>query len=229
MIAEADNVEFEIVELSDPFAEHRSDIELFWTEYCRRNPGSYSEKVLNVFNVERTEQGFKLYISFANFYEVLYSKTIGNIKTRNLFSGGYIRTSDGYFCLAVDRNNEINLIGGVASLEDFDDGRFIPDLCLIRECKEEMGIDISDNHFSYALKYLKITSDDEPYFPVGLLYEINTTYSKLELENLFAGNSHDNELLKLKWLRLDNKEAMELNIRRQYIKELFDLIRRKET
>ena len=229
MIIEANNVEFEIVEIPDPFAEYRSDIEFFWAEYCRKNPGSYSERVLNVSSVERTVQGFKLYISFADFYEVLYSKVIGNIKTRNLFSGGYIQTSDGYFCLVVDRNNEINLIGGVASLNDFDDGRFIPELCLKRECKEEMGIDISDDHFSYALKYLRITSDNEPYFPVGLLYEIKTIYSKQELENLFAGSSHDNELLKLKWFRLDNIEELEINTRRKYIIELFDLIRHGQT
>ena len=226
MVTELKNVEFEIIETADPFAEFRDDIEQFWEEYCRNNPKAYSEKILNVFGAKETEHGLKLQIGIANYYEALYSKITGNIKTRCLFSGAYIRTNDGYYCLAVDMNNEINLIGGLASLEDFKDGKYIPEICLIRECKEEMGIDITDEHFKYELKYLKNTSGSESYYPVGILYEINTCYSKSDLEDLFKNNAHDNELTALKFVRADDCLELEIISRRKYIAELFDLILR---
>ena len=225
MIIKIRNIEFEIIETADQFAEFRDDIEQFWTEYCRKNPEAFSEKILNVLCIEETEHGIKLQIGIANYYEAFYSKIIGNIKTRNLFSGAYILTSDGYCCLAVDTSDEINLIGGVASLKDFDQGRFIPDLCLIRECKEEMGIDITDNHFTYEPKYLKVTSGNENYFPVGILYEIKTSYSMNELEAIFKSNAHDNELSALKFIRLDDCHEPGTSTRRKYIIELFDLLR----
>jgi 8-oxo-dGTP pyrophosphatase MutT (NUDIX family) len=227
MIIRVKNIEFEIMETADPFSEFRNDIEQFWAEHCRKNPEAFSEKILNVLGTEETAQGIKLQIGIANYYEAFYSKNVGNIKTRNLFSGAYILTSDGYYCLAVDTTNEINLIGGVASLEDFDNGRYIPELCLIRECKEEMGIDITDEHFTYELKYLKVTSGNENYFPVGILYEINTSYSKYELETIFKSNPHDNELSSLKFIRLDGCNEPGISTRRKYIIELFDLLRKE--
>lgn len=225
MITEVKNVEFNIIDTSDPFEQFRDDIERFWAEYCSKHPEAYSEKILNLFGSEETAHGIRLIIGWINYYEAFYSKIAGNIQTRNLFSGAYIITSDGYYCVAVDWNSEINLIGGVASAEDFENGKYIPEKCLVRECKEEMGIDITDDHFSYELKYLKITSGDENYFPTGLIYEVKTDYTKSEIEELFMTNAHDNELQAIKFLRPDDSEVL-AGSRRKYIFELFDMMRK---
>ena len=217
MIREVKNVEFEIIETPDPYASYREDIERFWKEYCLKNPSAFSEKILNLFDTEETKKGLILRIGWINFYEAFYSKHVGNIKTRNLFSGGYILTSDGYYCLAVDWENQINLIGGAASKKDFEGGEFDPELCLIRESREELGIDITDEHFRYELKYIKLDGGEEYYFPVGILYEVRTDYSRKELENIFARNAHDNELQTLAFIRLDDPEGFVLNTRRKYI------------
>ena len=227
MIREVKNVEFEIIETADPFTRFREDIETVWKKHCLDDPSAFSEKILNLFDTEETEDGLKLRIGWINYYEAFYSKYVGNIRTRSLFSGGFILTSDGYYCLAVDWENQINLIGGLASKDDFRDGRFVPELCLIRESKEEMGIDITDEHFRYELKYIKTSSDEEYYSPVGLLYEVKTDHTRKELEDMFMRNSHDNELQTIQFVRLDNPEGCVLNTRRKYIIELFDLIRLK--
>jgi hypothetical protein len=88
-----------------------------------------------------------------------------------------------------------------------------------------MGIDITDDHFSYELKYLKITSGDENYFPTGLIYEVKTDYTKSEIEELFKTNAHDNELQAIKFLRPDDSEVL-AGSRRKYIFELFDMMRK---
>ncbi len=225
MIREISNVEFNMIRTSDPFGEFRDDIERFWAEYCANHPEAYSENILNLFDYEETANGIRLNIGWINYYEAFYSKIVGNIQTRNLFSGAYIITSDGFYCVAVDWNSEINLIGGVASAEDFENGEYIPEKCLIRECQEEMGIDITDNRFSYELKYLKITSDNENYFPTGLIYEVRTDYTRSEIEELFKTNAHDNELQAIKFFRPDDSEVL-AGSRRKYIFELFDMMRK---
>ena len=229
MIREAKKVEFELIETADPFFRFREDIDSMWKKHCLENPSAYSEKILNLFDTEETETEIKFRIGWINYYEAFYSKTVGNIQTRSLFSGGYILTSDGYYCLAVDWESQINLIGGVASQDDFEDGQFVPERCLIRECKEEMGIDITDEHFQYELKYLKIDAGDENYSPAGLLYEVRTDYSKEKLEDIFANFAHDDELQTLKFIRLDDPDGSVLNTRRKYIIELFDHIKEDST
>ena len=227
MIREVKNVEFEMIETDDPFSRFREDIENVWKKHCLEDPSAFSEKILHLFDTEETEKGLKLRIGWINYYEAFYSKHIGNIKTRSIFSGGYILTSDGYYCLAVDWENQINLIGGLASKDDIKDGRFVPELCLIRESKEEMGIDITDEHFQYELKYLKV-GGDEYYSPVGILYEVKTDHTKKALEDMFLRNAHDNELKTIQFIRLDDPEGFALHTRRKYIIELFDQIRLKK-
>ena len=145
-------------------------------------------------------------------------------KTRALFSGGYVITSDGYYCVAADQNMDINLIGGLASLLDIKDGNYNPELCLIREFKEEIGADIKGEGFSYELRYIKVPAGDEIYFPVGLIYEVKTSLSKKELEKLFTENAHDNELDSLVFFEKDEKTVFANNTRRPYLNELFDII-----
>ena len=144
--------------------------------------------------------------------------------TRTLFSGGYVITCDGYYCLAVDTNGDINLIGGVSSVRDTDGGIFDPEHCLIREFREEIGVDISGEDFEYDLKFIKVPEGKEIYFPVGLLYEVRTKHTKDELEFIFQNSAHDNELQSIKFLNRYEKEILGQNTRRPYITELFDLI-----
>ena len=227
MIFEIDKVRFIEDKIKDPFSKYRNDIEKFWEMYQKNNPGSYSERILNVFDINRIDQYFTLNISWINFYEALYSKLTGNIKTRTLFSGGYIKTGDGYYCLAVDKNEHINLIGGVSSCNDFKDGIYDPKHCLIREFKEEIGVDIRQDAYDCDMKYIKIPDDNEIYSPVGLIYEIMTDRTKNELETRFANTNHDDELKMLRFFDQDERELFRLNKRRPYINDLFELVFKK--
>lgn len=227
MIKEIANINFIKLDLEDSFKTYRTDIEEFWDTFHRTNPDSYSEKLLNVFDISEDEQGYTLSVDWINFYEALYSKHTENIKTRPLFSAGYVITCDGYYCLAVDANGNINLIGGVSSVEDMEDSKFVPELCLIREFQEEIGVDIQGEDFTYELKYIKAPEGNEIYFPVGLIYQVRTKFTKDELENIFRNSAHDNELQSIKFLTRNEKEIFRHNTRRPYINELFDLMNLK--
>ena len=224
MIKEVKKADIKLTATNDPFKDHRDEIEKFWEGFRKENPEAYSEQILNVFEIEERDQEYTLTAGLINFYESFYSRTTNMYKTRALFSGGYVITSDGYYCVAADQNTDINLIGGLASLLDIKGGRCDPELCLIREFKEEIGADINGNEFSYNLRYIKIPTGDEIYFPVGLIYEVKTSLSKKELEDVFSKNAHDNELGSLVFFEKDEKAVFENNTRRPYLNELFDMI-----
>lgn len=224
MIKEVKNVDIRQVTIADPFKDHRDEIEKFWECFRKENPEAYSEQILNVFEIEENDWEYVLTTGIINYYESFCSRTTKMYKTRALFSGGYVITSDGYYCIAADQNIDINLIGGLASLLDIKNGRYDPELCLIREFKEEIGADINGDEFSYKLRYIKVPAGDEIYFPVGLIYEVRTSLSRNELEVLFKENAHDNELGSLVFFEKNEKAVFENNTRRPYLNELFDIV-----
>lgn len=224
MITEVNNVTFTLIEHGDLFAGYREDIEAFWAEICRNDPNAYSDQVLSVLETKQDGADYALTIGWIRFHESFYSKMVGNIRTRTLFSGGYIVTDDGYFCVALDKRPTINLIGGVASVDDMTAGKYDPAHCLIREFREEVGLDITDEAFHYELKYMRSAPDDVKYAPIGLLYEVRTTMQKEELQELFRQNERDDELQDLLFFRSGDYSIFGKYKQRPYIRELFEQI-----
>ena len=152
---------------------------------------------------------------------------VGNIKTRSLFSGGYILTNDNYICFVIDKNSIMNLVGGMASIEDFIKDKYNPNLCIAREFKEEIGLDINSDKFIYSIKYIKYPNDIEDikfHYSVGLIYEIRADYSKDELDYLFNHSKHDNEIKSIFYLKLNECANLNEYIKKDYIDELYSLI-----
>lgn len=225
MIKELSKVTFTETDRDDPFRAYRKEIEEFWAYCCRENPDAYSEEILNVFDVRGKDKEFILDTGKIDFYEGFFSKHTGKIKASPLFSGGYLKTRDGYFCLALDKDRNINLIGGLASLTDYKDGIYDPDICLAREFLEETGCDIREGSFSYSIKYIKVPDEDEAYSPTGLIYEVKTSYGNDEIYKIFRESRHDSELSSLIFFLPDEEEIFRKNNRRPYINSLFDLLR----
>ena len=96
-----------------------------------------------------------------------------------------------------------------------------------REVKEEIGLDITDDRFVFNIKYLKCPNekeDEKAYYPVGLIYEIKTDYTKQELNDLFSVMEHDSELKFLIFLKKNEHSKLDGYAKKDYIDSLYNLI-----
>ena len=163
--------------------------------------------------------------SKTKFASLMYAKETKEIMIHSLFSASYVRTSDNYVCIILNYNNKLNTIGGLASDEDIINNKFDYKKCLIREFKEELGIDLNNNEkFDIYLRFLKHPKENEM-GGFGTLFEIKTKYTHDELQGMFNNNDHDSEVKQLIFFNQDNyKEILNHNLREVYFDELFDLI-----
>ena len=206
---------------------YKKEIERFWNDYSKNKPEMFNGDVVSVSEIKEVDGNYNITIDIIKFCNIAYTKMVGNIKTRSLFSGGYIVTSDNYIGFAINKDNMINLVGGMASIEDFINDKYDSDSCIKREFIEEMGIDINDDKFSFQLKYIKYPEGEEDkkfHYPVGLIYEIKSGYSKSELDNLFKSLKHDNEISSILFFKLDEHFNIDNYSKKDYIDELYKII-----
>lgn len=220
-------IDFILNKNDSEFDSYREDIVRYWNDFCKDKTEFFDGDVVSVSDITELNNDYKVAINILKYSDVIYSKMVGNITTRALFSGGYVLTSDNYIGFVIDRKNRVNLAGGMASTEDFINDQYDPSLCMIREYKEEIGLDIDSDKFNYVIKYIKYPGDNEKnqnYYPVGVIYEIKTEYSKKELIDLFDKLKHDNELNSIFFLNFNDFSKLNNYKKNSYVDELYRLI-----
>ena len=203
----------------------QNEIKNNWKEFIKdKNPNDFFDgDIYCATNIDDSKPSINF--SKTKYSYMIYAKITKKIIIRSLFSAGYIRTSDNYICIILNNRNELNAIGGMASNEDIKDNKFDYNNCIIREIKEELGINIKNNpNFKLILKYLKYPNNDDlkkTYYPVGTLYEINTKYTKKELISLYNKKEHDSEVKELMFYNNDNyKDIYAYDKKTEYLDEL---------
>ena len=212
---------------NNEYDSYKEDIVKYWNDFSKDKTEIFNGDVVSVQDINETNDDYKLTLNIIKFSDVVYSKMVGKIKTRALFSGGYILTSDNYIGFVIDRRNTLNLVGGMASTEDFINNKYNPNLCMFREFKEELGIDIECDKFNSVIKYIKYPAGSEntqSHYPTGLIYEIKTNYTKEELSSLFNTSKHDNEINSILFLNYDDCDKLSQYTKKDYIDELYRLI-----
>lgn len=222
--------------LNSPFNLERSETEQssiteYW-ESLNSNSAFSNDNgfVYLVTSYQATNSGYLFNIGQTHYCDLVYARDTKKIIAHSLFVSSYIKTSDDYICVILDKNNRINTIGGLADSSDFCGGSFLPEKCLHREVNEELGINLLDQElFRYRTKYVKLPSSDEAnisLFPIGLIYEIRTKLTSIELKNWYSNNysQTDGEVKSLLFVNRDNYKSLpKVNIVR-YIPELLDHI-----
>ena len=229
MLKKIKHINFILKEKDNMFEEYRTEILNHWEQFIKNREDAQNEDVLTVSDIKEDNGDLRVVINWIKYCDIMYSKMKGNIKTRSVFSGGYVVTSDNYVCFAVDKNDSINLIGGMASKKDFVNSEYNPDKCIIREFKEEIGLDILKSGFYFRIKYLKLPNEEENkkfYYPVGLIYEIKADYTMKDFNNLFNTKKHDSELKSLIFLKNKEQNKLDKYTKKSYIDELYNLIKK---
>lgn len=222
MLKDVKKINFKL-EDNKVFSEYQNEISEYWKEFSKEKNDVFDGDVIAVSNIEENDLSYDITINLIKYSELIFSKKI-NIGLKALFSGGYIITSDNYVCFALNKNNKINLVGGMASIDDILNNKYNPNLCMIREFKEEIGLNLNSDKFKYNIKYIKNSNENEKNNSIGLIYKINTNYTKDELNNLFINNNHDDELKELIFLRKNELSRLDSYDKVVYINELYSLI-----
>lgn len=200
------------------------NIEKEWNEIIKNNINNYFNG--NIYCVTKFDESIpSISFSKTKFSSLMYAKKTNEIIINSLFSASYVKTSDNYICIILNNNNRLNTIGGMASDEDIIDNKYDYNKNLIREFKEELGIDLNNNDmFDVNLKYLKYPNTNEN-GSFGTLFEIKTKYTKNELQEIFNNNEHDAEVKQLMFYNQDNiNELYNYDNKTVYLDELFEII-----
>lgn len=227
MLKNIKKIDFILSKDNNEFDLYKDDINKYWNEFSKDKTDIFNGDIISVSNISELDNSYKLTLNVIKFSDLVYSKMVGNIKTRTLFSGGYILTSDNYIGFVIDRRNILSLVGGMASTEDFIDNKYNPNSCMVREYKEEIGLNINSDKFDYNIKYIKYPNDSEnmkSQYSVGIIYEIKTDYSKEELSRLFNISKHDNEIDSFLFLSFNDYDKLNQYMKKDYIDELYRLI-----
>ena len=163
----------------------------------------------------------------------MYEKKYETIDLKCMFSGAYIVTSDNYVVAVLNNAykgknyEELNLPGGMADSKDIVNGEYSAFVNLKREFMEELGFDLNDLNYEINLRYIKCPSNSEDSFgyPIGLIYEVKTIYSKEQLLDTFNNNKRDVEIKKLVFFDKDNyKDIYKFEYKKGYMPELFEIL-----
>ena len=200
-----------------------------WKEFSKdKNPNDFFDG--DIYCVTDIDENVpSINISKTKYSYLIYAKKTKKIIVRSLFSAGYIRTVDNYVCIILNNRDRLNTIGGMADNQDIKDNKFDYEGCLIREFKEELGIDLNNNsNFEINLKYLKCPAEGDltnTFYPVGTLYELKTKYTKNELIDIFNKSEHEAEVKELKFYNEENfKEIYSYKNKTEYLDELFNTL-----
>lgn len=161
-------------------------------------------------------------IGKTKYSSLVYAKKNKDLEIKPLFATILLSTLDNKYLIIKNNHNSINLIGGMADKEDFINNQFCPDLCIRREVLEEIGIDLNDTNqvLYYDMKYLKIPTNDENYYTVGVFYTGTLNYTSDEFRNYVKNNKFDGEIKECYFY--SREECLNLELTEQdvsYLKE----------
>lgn len=179
-----------------------------WNKFIVGKTDVFNGDIYAVTNIKNNDNYYELEIGKAKFADLIYAKLNNDLTIYSLFTSCLFKTKDNYYVVTKDKRDRLNLLGGMASTDDFVNNIFTPEICLERETKEELGLSINDKSqvSSYHPTFVKIPSTTEKMYPTGVVYTGILNFTKEELEKYFIDhkNNFDNEIKELLFYTKDN-------------------------
>lgn len=217
----------------EPFELHiekslKEKIDLYWNNYITEHPEYYDSEILTVSKFDFDNNIVE--IKKMRFSDLFYSAKKGELKTRNLFSAILFKTLDDFYIVIRNSyDSRLNIIGGMAEVKDLEGEYLDYQKCLIREVKEEIGLNLENKEevLEYKLKYIKVPENEEEdvFYPCGICYTGTLNFTAEEFKKYIDSNykKFDGEVKEILYVKKDECLNLEFTMKdRLYIKEFFE-------
>lgn len=174
-----------------------------WQSFLKDKKSYFNGDILVVTDIKKELEQDNWEIGKSKYADYIYAKKHKDLMILPLFCGISLKTKDDYYVLIINNHNTINLIGGTASLDDFKNSQFSPELCIEREMQEELGLNLKDirNIMNYKRSYLKIPEKItiESTETCGIIFTGVLNFTKAELQSYFKRTKEvlDHEITEL--------------------------------
>lgn len=206
-------------------------IEETWNKFVLEHKTDYNGDIFIVTELKSDNNKYTFEIGKAKYADYIYAKQNSDLTILTLFAATLLKTRDDYYLLIRNNNNTINAVGGLAAEQDFKKGVFIPELCLERELKEELGLSLNNKKdvISWEKRYLKIPNKRENAYPCGVLFVTTIGYTKAEFEVYFNKYRSNLDIEVKELLFYTSDTYFDLNYedkKESYLVELIEMVER---
>ena len=235
-------IEFRLIDKEIDFPkEYKYEMDEYWENEIAKGKKYINGKIYTLVGYNFRDDKKILYIQPSSFSHYLFSRQrkYNVYSCRSLAANALLLTTDNYFVLGRMQNTtslpgRIKFIGGSVSSHDVNCQNIIEmKKCVVRECKEEIGIDILDRELINNVEVYSYITRPHLSF-LNTLYLVKLKINKIELQKKYTEfkkrcieNKVEIELANIEFVK-NNKELLieylknNSNILSDYMTDFFD-------
>lgn len=228
----------EILELSKDLKEQ---INNFWIQSKNENPSLFNGELICVSEYKEANNLIEITCKRTHYSHHLYDERVGLSKEyscHNLVVGCLLETNDNYYVIGeMERNtsvpNCLQIPGGNVDNTDIKEERVDIFNALIRECKEEVNINLQDKNIveSFEIKYISLPNEISNAYLIIAKSKLRMTKNEvIEYYKEYLKYLKDNNLeIEFTRLHFINKKKVKeeldrlKNPKRSYLEELLEI------
>ena len=221
--------------------EIKRKIEEFWNQCKLQNPNLWNGEVMCVGEFKRDGDEITIVCQKTDYAHYLYGERVGLPKEyacSNLAVGCLLETSDNYYIVGELADNTsfplcMQLLGGGVDSADIKNGGIDIVNTIIRECEEELNINLQDQKQvqPFEIKYISLPTETVHRYMLFATGKLNMTKAQMQayyeqyLENL-KENNLEVEFGRIHFIKkgrtTEELESFE-NPKREYLKSLLEI------